>query len=326
MLSPKFIYFCCLLNFIAISMGGPLATNPKTGQTHEYITSRGDVTRFQHEVDQRDEPSCPNNPSLLLQFYNDATAKIPSQWVFAFTGGLIFGTSAHFGSQSVCRLFTSSTPPDQNNICADFGIAVGNTVFTSVAVAIGLTTYPQATTGTESQDLSGVDQKRSNQIASLDLLLRRAGLEFESMVTSGLVSRDRNICHVVEIPAVRVPGFDVPMDHSFHLRDNGTSFVRAIPVRGSLDKRHPGPGIKVSWETTATPAQASQFDQAALQYAGQAVGKDWAKRMSETNWNRYFGYIDFGGATTVNYEIIIETETFGDEYEDVHLCGFNNHD
>jgi len=123
-----------------------------------------------------------------------------------------------------------------------------------------------------------------------------------------------------------------PADIYFTTYANRTGTVRTIhvPVAG-IGKRHDGAGFKVSWKAVDWNSQAMSQPGATpvigwvAQELSTAISRNWVWWVDNRNLEEWIGYVRINyimlRLLSVGLRIIPELTGFGENYEDVGICG-----
>ncbi|KAI1843298.1 hypothetical protein JX265_007772 [Neoarthrinium moseri] len=195
----------------------------------------------------------------------------------------------------------------------------------AAAVLIGTTAAAQAkgSTGSTTSD------KRME--SSLSEMIRQqigaSGATVEGIDTMPLSRRSlsNGVVERLKIKGMRHPEGYISWDHLVTRYQDGNGYVQTTPViPGSSKnaKRHDGQGFKYNWQRFDVNTNfLGSPDLSVLPQLSAAVSNDWAVRADN---DRIDEYIFTGGVDhiyTFGMRIIAETGGFGEEYEDVNVCG-----
>jgi hypothetical protein len=120
----------------------------------------------------------------------------------------------------------------------------------------------------------------------------------------------------------------VPQDHHVKTYADGTGVVITAPSSSSnatadgLRKRHDGAGFKFNWRRFDYQSTfLGSPDLSVIPNLAGAISQDWAARADNDNMDEYIlaGGIDH--VYDLGLRIISEIQGFGEEYEDVNICG-----
>lgn len=118
------------------------------------------------------------------------------------------------------------------------------------------------------------------------------------------------------------------MDHTITNYDDGTGSVHVVPSlasnasSGSLTKRHDGPGFKFNYQRFDTNTNfLGSPDLSQLPDYCNAVSLDWASRVDDDGADEYIFTGGIDHLFTFGMRIIPESLGFGEDYEDVNICG-----
>ncbi|KAK8024472.1 hypothetical protein PG993_012538 [Apiospora rasikravindrae] len=118
------------------------------------------------------------------------------------------------------------------------------------------------------------------------------------------------------------------MDHRFTDRGDGTGDVQIRPSLSAsagggerLGRRADHAGFKISYKVVEDGDLGMEPESEGVDWAGNALANDWAKRADEDKISDYVAAITMGSAgTVVQFRIIPESGGFGENYEDVNTC------
>ncbi|KAI0886673.1 uncharacterized protein GGS22DRAFT_158415 [Annulohypoxylon maeteangense] len=284
------------------------------------------LENFSTVLSERQDGTCsiPNPLPAIQDFYGH----LPAQWKIAFAGASIFSSAGSVGAWGFCNAATQHEKENPSIGCTGLGAGVGSVVFVSFA---GVMLYLNGglRLGAQGQGLTGAIEGTAKRgellVGQMESALRARGVEFDSISTAPLTTRDSADGHTLDILGVRAPGSDIAMDHILSIRDDGTGVSRAtfISPKSSrtLAERTAGPGIKVSYNFVKAVDPPRKVAEADLQVLGQNVGQDWENRVNQHHeYSSYFGKANVGPDYTVHFEIIPERSNFGLNYEDVNFC------
>lgn len=113
------------------------------------------------------------------------------------------------------------------------------------------------------------------------------------------------------------------MEHTITNYDDGSGFVQATPRTASSNKkRHDGPGFKFNFRRFDTNTNfLGQPDLSGLPDYANAVSLDWGGRVDDDGVDEYIFTGGIDHLYTFGMRIIPEIQGFGEDYEDVDICG-----
>ncbi|KAH9904894.1 hypothetical protein F4778DRAFT_780065 [Xylariomycetidae sp. FL2044] len=125
--------------------------------------------------------------------------------------------------------------------------------------------------------------------------------------------------HFLEVRGVQGPDPDASTDYHIHSRDDGSGSMLVVPfAHRGMERRADSAGFKIAWEVSARNGQPPA--EAADRF-GPVIQKDWRSRVeADHDIGDYIGLIDFGTIGRIQFRIIPETKTFGENTEDVSQC------
>jgi hypothetical protein len=196
------------------------------------------------------------------------------------------------------------------------------------AVLIGTTAAAARTkdsTGTSTSDkrADDIEELLRQQIAAF-------GATFDSLEKTTLSRRGLapGMMETISIKGMAHGDESLSWDHLLTRYDDGTghviSTVAPDNINGTISKtkRHDGMGFKYNWRRfDVNPNFLGSPDLSVLPDLAAAVSSDWAIRYDDDHIDEY---IFTGGVDrfyTFGMRIIAETNSFGEEFEDVNICG-----
>lgn len=216
-----------------------------------------------------------------------------------------------------CRIFTQS-------------IASG--------ILIGLT----ALSGSKSGQGTSTSDKRDD-VFSLQELLQSLGVDHDGVYTlpvpdlsvelanSKITLNTTDHENPIIVSRYYVKGVvsdNFAMDHTVTNYDDGTGSIQVAPSLnstaspGNIIKRHDGPGFKFNYQRFDTNTNfLGSPDLSQLPDYSNAVSLDWASRVDDDGADEYIFTGGIDHLFTFGMRIIPESLGFGEEYEDVNICG-----
>ena len=239
----------------------------------------------------------------------------------------------------VCRIinhYTTSTHP-----CTDYAGAV--------ALTIGVIVQTQMKDGSDTGATTSDKRRRrddASDASTSDIFvehLKLGGFSFGQIETTTTVSRratnDNTTAAAPEVAesfiirnVVEPSGNITAADFHYTSFTNGTGYLHVIHATtdggdsNGLEKRHNGAGFKYSWNRFVFNKSATGADINSLAVSiGQKISQDWAYDADYFELDQWIGAIGVDyillKAMGVAVRIISELDGFGEEYEDVNICG-----
>ncbi|KAI0136849.1 hypothetical protein BJ170DRAFT_677720 [Xylariales sp. AK1849] len=148
-------------------------------------------------------------------------------------------------------------------------------------------------------------------VGKMESALRARGVQFESISVPALAARNADGVSSTTISMLGVRDLETgaATDHLLALRDDGTGTmtVRNTP-QDKLSRRHDGPGLKVNCSSSLTGLGSRTTTPPNM--------ADLTCRCLNT-----LVLMNLGDGKEVGFRIIPESNGFGEEYEDVLVCG-----
>jgi hypothetical protein len=244
----------------------------------------------------------------------------------AFTGKaqLTYSISGGGITWSVCTIINHNAGTSQP--CSAYALAVALSVGSIIQRQQDRATPATGTTTSSRRDLPNAASNIfvDNMIAH--------GFTWGEIETPAVTRRDNTSNDVTEYFIIRDvlhPDPSItPADVHYKEFTNGTGYLHFVhqPANSDLQKRHEGAGFKYNWLCGYYDGKAANVDIKSLSFQlGASISQNWAYDAD------YFALDQWIGAVGIDYilvkligvgiRIIPELRGFGEEYENVNICG-----
>ncbi|KAI1662442.1 hypothetical protein F4813DRAFT_108310 [Daldinia decipiens] len=211
-----------------------------------------------------------------------------------------------------------------NNDCSRFAYLVADVV----------TVIAEGVTHRKDLPLYG-NEKAKDELKSRDLFQRSFedrlllhGQDFEAVNVMPIASRGETgepSATKLQVLGLRHENGDVA-DHELHMRSDMTGVARlSVPSRsvdGTLERRGSGYDFLVSYKAYKYD-MSTQPDENGIKAVADAIGKDWASRMTDhKDWANYIAAAQFGSQWRINFDIIPEAgDNWSENAVSQNVCG-----
>lgn len=320
MKTAVFAYLCTLLPAWSMALSTPKP--PHLSPTSLRADALPSLLDRAQCTDKRDQPD---------SFWSTVEGAASGSYEVQFTVG--FGTSVY----AWCNVMALRRQQPQDQGCAYWGLGVTSSLYSLFAAVKSVQGWTGTST-TDKRDGIGAEQSFADLMASA---YADDGLSFDTIVPSFQAGASRlalngttvGVVQKLSILGVRAPGGGddgVLHDHSITVLSDGSGYLSSQPVivgtnttTGELQRRHDGPGLKYNWKIFDYASNVlGSPDLSAAQPVAQHMGQDYVSRAdADRSMSEYIATVAFDGAYSMGIRIIPETDGFGENYEDVNLCG-----
>jgi hypothetical protein len=240
-------------------------------------------------------------------------------------GEQTFGYQPGVAATAVCLLINDRRGRGRVRTCSYWGVAVASSVNTI------LNFIDMVKNNAHFEGPKTVDRLLSSNATLVEKLA--SGLAYQNVEYGGIESLPVAAISVrsdaaptlrehVLVKDMKIGDLTFNSIHADSSNGNGHIFITPAgpaPTPASLQKRHDGPGLKITYTTRV---HSGLDDSKRAQLAGR-IGDDWGFQADGNNMGEYIGLVKLAEhhQAVVYFRIIPEERGYGENYENVDVCG-----